>query len=568
MLRVSQTLPIQNYSIVQPVQNSGNAFRHGQNQKMRFHIDGSQIPMADMTASYLQFFVQPVDTNHKVQLNRSAEQLIHQIRTYVNGQEVESIDEYSHLCAISQDYGETDMDQQSKSVFTHQNGAAGLLSSGRKTVANPLVQNRIKCQVQLKHSGIFGSEYDFPFTAFNGGVDLEIELEDPERCLTTQQPAFDLPVDQVRLAAGTGASPGTWRVTPNTLFPTRLTSNNNEFAETLADPVYDKFSSLDDFPFAVGDLLQISYRLEQGAQTDYADMGGVITAITQNAAGVITISAPFTPPGGAGVAEQSMWDVRLRLKQTSTNADGTGALADLTQDYEVTEPVLVLRKLEVPPAQLQSIAQRVVSGALQFDLNTWTCYKQSQPAMETSTIQIPSRATRGKAIILQPKLQEGEVFYSQKKVYPFAWGGAFGKRAQSVGGLLAGQNLPGNLVRNYQFQFGQHRRPNLPVELENESLPQRYPAQQHLTELDKALKVSMGTKRLTKFRENFLIARSTSAYGSSEDYSPAEILCYINYYSSEPLGGAVATQQALQFLIWSYHIRRIQGVGGGVEVYY
>ncbi len=568
MLRVSQTLPIQNYSIIQPCQNSGNAFQHGQNQKIRFHVDGTQIPMCDMSASYLQFHVQAVGTNHKVQLNRSAEQLIHQIRSYVNGQEVESIDEYSHLCAISQDYGETDMEQQSKSVFTHQNGAAGLLSSGAGTVGSPLVQNRIKCQVQLKHSGIWGSEYDFPFTAFDNGVDLEIELEDPARCLTSQQPAFDIRLDQVRLDGGGANAAGVFRVTPNTLRPDYLTSNGNEFVEKLADPVYDSWSTLADFPLCQGDEIDIRYRINTTAPVKYGDPNMVtstITAITIDGSGVISLTVAFTDP--TATADASCWDIFARIARTNGAVDGTGALETLTQNYQVTDPILVLRKLEIPPAQLQTIAQRVTQGALQFDLATWTCYKQSMPAMETSTVQIPCRATRGKAIILQPKLDTSAVYMGLEKQYPFDWGGAFGKQAGSVGRGATEADV-GNVLRNYQFQFGQHRRPNLPVSLYNTALPQRYSAQEHLVELDKALKVSMGTARLTKFRENFLIARSTSAYGSSEDYSPAEILCYFNYYTTEPGGGVAAPTQGIQWLIWCYHIRRIQGAQGGVEVYY
>lgn len=564
MLRVSQTLPIQNYSIIQPCQNSGNAFRHGQNQKIRFHVDGSQIPMCDMTASYLQFHVQAVDTNHKVQMNRSAEQLIHQIRTYVNGQEVESIDEYSHLCAMAQDYGETDTDQQSKSVYTHQNGAAGLLSRGRGTVAAPLTQGRIKCQVQLKHSGIWGSEYDFPFTAFDNGVDLEIELEDPARCLTAQQPVFDIACDPVRLdGAGAGAAVV---VTPERLHPDLITTDNS-YVEKLADPPYPRWTNLDDFPLMVGDSVDVSYRLNQGAQVGYGEgaLAAVpITAITLGADRKITVAIAI-----AGLtADASMWDIKLRLAQTAANADGTGGLANLASNYEVTDPILVLRKLEVPQQQLQILAQRSVQGSLQFDLSTWTCYKHSSPAMETSTVPVPCRATRGKAIILQPKVDGGTVYMGKEALYPFEWGGGFGTRANHRGGPLVAAANVGNVLRNYQFQFGQTRRPNIPVDLRNTALPQRYPAQQQLVELDKALKVSLGTKRLTKFRENFLIGRSTSAYGSSEDYSPAEILCYFNYYTTEPGGGAACPTQPIQWLIWCYHVRRIQGAQGGVEVYY
>ena len=560
MLRVSQTLPIQNYSIIQPCQNSGNAFRHGQNQKIRFHVDGSQIPMCDMTASYLQFFVQAVDTNHKVQLNRSAEQLIHQVRTYVNGQEVESIDEYSHLCAISQDYAETDMDQQSKSVFTHQNGGAGLLSRGRGTVANPLVQGRIKCQVQLKHSGVWGSEYDFPFTAFDNGVDLELELEDPARCLTAQMPVVDIPCDPVRLD-GAGATASVF-VTPDRLHPDRLTTNGAEYVEKLAEPPYPKWTDLDDFPLMVGDSVEVSYRLNTGAQVDYG------AAIPITAIAIVGGKVQVSLAIGGLTADASMWDIKLRLSQTALNGDGTGGLTALTSNYEVTDPILVLRKLEVPAQQLQILAQRSVQGSLQFDLSTWTCYKHSAPAMETSTVPIPCRATRGKAIILQPKVDGGTVYMGKEKVYPFDWGGGFGTRSGHRGGALATAGQVGNVLRNYQFQFGQTRRPNIPVDLRNTALPQRYPAQEGLTELDKALKVSMGTSRLTKFRENFLIGRSTSAYGSSEDYSPAEILCYFNYFSTEPGGGLIAPQQPIQWLIWCYHVRRIQGAQGGVEVYY
>ena len=70
--------------------------------------------------------------------------------------------------------------------FDHNVGKQGLLCTG---VANPPVNNKIKCVTQLKESGLWGNDTALPVMAFES-IQVEIELEDAVKVLKRQMPCF------------------------------------------------------------------------------------------------------------------------------------------------------------------------------------------------------------------------------------------------------------------------------------------------------------------------------------------------------------------------------------------
>lgn len=183
-----------------------------------------------------------------------------------------------------------------------------------------------------------------------------------------------------------------------------------------------------------------------------------------------------------------------------------------------------------------------------YDVHTYSNYKNSTPAtLSNHTLIIPCRASRGKSILNVP------VVLNQAKNFlvPYDFGGDFNK------------------LKSYLWQFGGQVRPNRAVLLKNTAYTEEYQSAEHLVELDKAVMSSgLGTKNLRNFRDNFVVARSTSAYGSTEDYSPKEILLYLDYYTTDPDGNPNAVT-AKQHNAFCSHIRRVMAMpNGNIQIFY
>lgn len=523
MLRTSSTLPIPNFVSLQPCENTGNAFKAGSNGIVRFNIDPNQFPMIDMLSSYMTFDVQAINCNSKAQLNGSVEQMFKNMRTYINNTEIESIEGYNTLAKVKQDYGMTDQEQKQEGVYDHRLGKA--LSRGSAVINN----NIVKCLTKLNLSGVWGSKVAFTNMAFDGGLQLEIELEDPEKCLRAVDGHNNIECNAFRSSAADG-------FTELVIKPERVKVDG---ALANANPVNSGWCYLDDFPLVVGNRIDIKMnRQDTGAVVNKTDVE--ITGIAQEpTTGIVTITFA-NQTGGAGNLNYYGTPIISLSKGTDGNA--------LSLDYQVTNVQLHLRKLEVPAGYAQSLANRVAQGQFMYDVHTYSNYKNSTPAGLTNhTLIIPCRASRGKAIIVVPQ----ELNQTNDFLTPHDFGGSFNK------------------LKNYLWQFGGQVRPNRAVQLKNTAYTEEYQSAEHLVELDKAIMSSgMGTKNLRNFRSNFLVGRSTSAYGSTEDYSPKEILLYLDYYLTDPSGDA-NTITAKQHHAYCSHIRRVMAMpNGNIQVFY
>ena len=524
MLRTSSTLPIPNFVSLQPCENTGNAFKAGSNGIVRFNIDPSQFPMIDMLSSYMTFDIQAINCNSKAQLNGSVEQLFKSIRTYINNTEIESIEGYNILAKIKQDYAMTDQEQKQEGVYDHRLGKA--LSRGSATIDNQIV----KCLTKLSLSGVWGSKVAFTNMAFDGGLQLEIELEDADKCLKAQDGHSTIKCNAFKTPAGNDNF-DTLVIQPNTVIINGANVN--------AVPVNDGWCYLDDFPLVVGNRINIRYnRQDTGAVVNKTDIE--ILAITQDSTTGL-VSVQFTAQvGGAGNGAFYGTPVISLSKGTDDEV--------LSLDYQITNVQLHLRKLEVPAGYAQSLANRVAQGQFMYDVHTYSNYKNSTPAGLTNhTLIIPCRASRGKSIIVVPqRLNQANDFLT-----PHEFGGSFNK------------------LKNYLWQFGGQVRPNRAVQLKNTAYTEEYQSAEHLVELDKAVMATgLGTKNLRNFRSNFLVGRSTSAYGSTEDYSPKEILLYLDYYTTDP-SGVANTITAKQHHAFCSHIRRVMVMpNGNIQVFY
>jgi len=548
MLRTAQKLPIPNYSMLSPSDNQGNVFSPGAQNKIRFHIDGSQFPMISPHESYLAFNFQPINANTKVQFNSNsnagASLVVKSLKIFLNNNLVEEIDQYHQLAHIKCDYAESPDRKMAGAVYKHNLGSQELLSSGG--AGTPLVQNVVKCVLQLDLSGIWGSRTAFSVMAFES-MQVELELEDAYKVLQKQKPFDSVDAQNV---FSSGAS------IVNDFILKPVYNPYSAAAVKVQDPQYNLIPvpdntgagalSLESSPFVIGERVNIKAK----KSSDNSE----VTFNNQEITGVAFDTTLTNKPRiklsfgniNTGDASMSYYDVEI---SAHLGTDGNA----YKSDYQITNPEFALRTLEVPPQFASAMASRVSSAAFSFDLHTFTNYRQTvSSGLESYTISVPSRATRCKSIISFPR-KTGQ-------------GSSFINAGYDWNGIL-------NNVKDYQWQFGNHRRPDRAIQLKNLNQTEQYQSQEHIVELDKAIGScpNLNTADLRNYAKDFIIGRSTSAYGSSEDLSQySEILIYINKYANLDAGtGGAATQESIQYNNFVSNTRRLVATPSGIpEVIY
>lgn len=550
MLRTAQKLPIPNYSMLSPSDNQGNVFSPGAQNKIRFHIDGSQFPMISPHESYLAFNFQVKDANTKVQFNSvsnaGANLVVKTLKIYLNNHLVEEIDQYNQLAHIKCDYAESPDRKMAGAVYKHNLGSQELLSSGG--ASTPLVQNVVKCILQLDLSGIWSSKTAFSVMAFES-MQVEIELEDAFKVLQKQTPHNEVAAENVLSGAGPGNVVNEFILKP-------VYNPYSAAAVKVQDPQYNNIPvpdntgaaalTLESSPFVTGERVNIkAKKSSDNSEVNFNDQEITGVAFDTTIANKPRIKLTFANID-MGDANMAYYDVKIT---GSLGTDGNAYKCD----YSITNPEFALRTLEVPPQFASAMASRVSASAFSFDLHTFTNYRQTISAgLESYTISVPSRATRCKSIISFPR-KTGQ-------------GSSFIKNGYDWNGTL-------NNVKDYQWQFGAHRRPDRPVQLKNLNLTEQYQSQEHIVEVDKGIGScpQFSTADLRNFAKDFIICRSTSAYGSSEDLSQySEILLYINKYANlDAGGGGAATQESIQYNNFVSNTRRLVATASGIpEVIY
>lgn len=551
MLRTAQKLPIPNYSMLSPSDAQGNVFSPGAQNKIRFHIDGSQFPMISPHESYLTFNIQVKDANTKVQFNPNsnagAALVVKNLKIFLNNSLAEEITEYNQLAHIRADYAESPDRKLIGGVYKHNLGSQELLSSGGAGTA--LVQNVVKCVLQLDLSGIFSSRTAFSVMAFES-IQVEIELDDAYKVLAKQKPHDVVPCENVTTGGGGG-------FTELILQPVFNPYDQAANAVRIQDPQYNLIPlpdnnngapntlSLESCPFVVNERVNIvGKRAANNAAANYNDQQ--ITAISYDNTG----TKPRIKLTFANIATGNNNDTLYDITVTgSLGNDGNAYKAN----YQVTNPEFALRVLDVPPQFASAMASRVAAGAFSFDMHTFTNYRTTISAgLESYTVSIPSRSTRAKSILAFPR-----------------------KTGQGSSFIKAGWDWNGNLnfIKDYQWQYGNLRRPDRPVQLKNMCRVEEYQSQEHIVEIDKAIGAcpSMATADLRNYAKNFIIGRSSSAYGSSEDFSQySEILIYINKFANQDGGtGGAVTQESIQWNNFVANTRRLIATPSGIpEIIY
>ena len=529
-LSVSNSLPVSNYSVKVISEANGSVFNPQTNSRIRLTIPSS-VGMVDMKSSYLQFkfrVVPPAISVDATPANRrdcydmvlsndqGIEQIFKNLRVSIDNKPVEEIQNYNVLHKFKKDYSEDNAQKSLDSIFDkaiQKNDGAGYYCRVLNNATPEASYNEpTKHIAKLGCSGVLSLNVGLPVLA-TGKVDIELELEDSAKVLAHPYATRNI------VCRGTTSGGGV--LTSLTIDPTDFTTRYDRHGYSNADT-----ASPDSNPFAVGNTIGFSGTLAGGAV-----VGSTRRLITGSSIVGNLITLTFTATGDLG-ENTSLFTGALNADMY-TDENGTGRTGRHT--YEVSEVEYVVRSIDMPPPYLNSLQKRIQQNAFMMDIPTYTSYLGTlQANIPRQSINVPAFSSRVKSVLTVP-LNSAQTDYD------------FNRRGRLDG------------IRNYQAQIGTRREPNRAIDMTNTTATtHQYASQEHLHELKKLLTANgIGLRSLKEHTNNFVLCRSLSAMGGSEDLSAKGYRWDIEY-----TGNPVA-KNMFSFV---YHTKRIEITPSGLAI--
>ena len=522
MLSVSKNLPTDNYSVVVLSDNAGSKFNPRTNGRVRIKIP-SHLGMVDFGGSYLQFNAKinkPAGTTANIPMSWSKSQgatsVVRDLRILVDGQEVESIANYNVLDLLDKTFGRDLPLKQINSVLDHSIGNDQFYTAFDSGFTNPVAVNYnsilTKQAVRLNCSGLLDLPVGFPVLA-TGDVEIEITLEDNERALEPVGETQNVSCENITLV---GAATST---TTLDLSHTSTTFPNYQGQGWGWDD--NTYTTSTDCPFSDGSSLTVTGK-EGGVA--FTRTGCVVSGLSNSGAG------NFIRLTLSGVTGFTALSALTELKVTIEVPDFT---------YELDEIQFVCRAVNMPPPYLNSLQQRIQQeGGVMYDIHSFSSFMDTLDSnISRQSLSVPCYNSRLKAVFGVP------VEASQTNYH-------FNRRGQVDG------------LRNFQSQVGNRREPNRPVDLTNwtTSGNAEYQAQEYIQELEKSfLSSSMGLRTLSKWRDNFVLNRSLSYAGSSEDLNDKMFRFEVEHNNG-------VSNTAKNVFCFAHHIKRLLITPNGLQV--
>lgn len=533
MFKVQNQLPLQNYSTEVISSQAGTIFKYGNNNKITLDLPSS-LGMIDTNSSYLSLNVKltpPASSQDATAGNRrdswkmkfinGTESIIKRLRVLVDGRPLEDIDNYNVLSNLKKDYTEDFSGKATGSLFDHADLKPDTVSYfvrsyNAETPEISYSDIGLKQRIDLNCSGLFCSRSGIPLVSL-GKISVEIELARPEDVLVTDGVSQDVECDDI-VTDGTGNI---------TLFAPKQ-------IQTLQGKSYAGlgWDSTTTSIYAVGNVVKLTGKRANNAKFT---LYGLVSAITDTAGSLehtVAIS-------GLNNAE-TLTEVKVNAVVGYTAVSGAGALTTKNPnkyEYEVDNVNFVARVIEMPPQYMSSMSAKIASEGLIMDVPTYANFRNTLlENVPNQTINIPCFNSRVKSSLTLP-------LKAQQTDYAF-----------DMNGQLDG-------TREYQFQIGADRyEPSRPVNMLNTILSaNKYPSQEHLVELQKAIGASgKPVRSLLKYSDNFVVGRSFSFAGSTEDLVEKGLRVNLAYNSN--------TNTAKQVNTWVYMIKRIVVNPQGVTI--
>jgi len=535
MLSVSNTLPISNFSQVVISDNAGSKFAPKTNSRIRLQLPPS-LSMVDFHSSYLKFDLQlkkganfGTTNTFKMKLGngQGSSQIIRDLRILMDGRPVEEITHYNVLDKVRTDFSNDTSLNVFHSQFDH-----ALVDGGNPTYLvrqydaslGTAALNDIGTAntFQPKLSGVLSLPVGVPLVA-TGLMEIELILEDSENVLT---------VDGSLTCGGTNfTSPAGGGYT-----------SNITLAEVQGTAPFFKgkgWTDAVDCPFFKGNVIKIT---ATGSVSGPDTVRYAVISANPVQSGN-TVDVPVAMPAGvwAGAGEDlTAVQLEVVFGATAINAGGT-AITTTDNDqytYEINEVQYICRSIEMPPNYVDSLSKRIQAEGMVLDIPTYSMYLDNiQPSINKQSILVPCYSSRAKCSLSIP-------VEANQTAYQYDRGGKI------------------DSLRQYQFKIGARVEPQRPVDVSNTTLNQRaYASQEHLQEFSKALTATgLGNRSLLKHRDNFVMGRSLSAMGGTEDLTEKALRVEIEYNS----GHANTAKNVFTFV---NHIRRLQITPSGLQIY-
>ncbi len=492
MYSVSKEMALQSYQIVNPSENQTD-FKAG--QICRFTIP-RQVGFFDAHLSKLQFLCRTSGANYKMCFlspKGGVASMIDMVRLSQNGRVISEITEYSTLQHFIKTYENSlstaQLDALYKGCVDYTSAVAtqdragsynalfgqGLNRSGA-TGATDMEQD-VKFQLNLDFISLFEVLHAVPMMAM-GDILLEIRFvqRDVEIMKVMPQTAEQQPIDPA-LANPVPAASTTFTM----------------------KPPFSGWTNLADSPFIKG--MKLSFVDATG--TESATQDYVIDAMTQDQAGTITFTLDKAIVDEAGAQDAT----HVLIKSGADGTAGTG-----TPEIIISQAQLQLQVVKPPDAYVSDLASQVESEGLMIDMDDFTTYRSTVlSAIKNQTVTIPTTQSRAKAVFT--------VMRQGNQIPAFAVDGSTDYR-------LDGQYE--NLL-NYRTQIDGEYYPNQAVDL-SQFIGLWHFSQEHLRECEKAFdSAGIPFRSVEALKQNFIVARALSSYGSSTNLTATPINLYLEY---------------------------------------
>lgn len=484
-------MPLESYQIIQPADNQTD-FTPG--QVIRFKIPRS-IGFWDSHLSKVQFNVKTTGANYKMCFNSpyaGLASMIDMVRISQNGKVIAEVLDYNQLQHFTKCYelslsglqreavqkGIVDLSIGDSTGFRALSDQClvgqGVHRSGAVSAA--AMQQDVKFQMSLDFISLFEVLEIIPSVVL-GDILVEIRISP-----TVQQILKVLPSTGVVHLLSTAFATGV--------------------ATVALTPPFSGFTCLADSPFIVGQRVVSSAAGVRGT-TEYT-----IQSMTE-AVGTGVITLTFTANAVAA-------DNTVAALEITKGADGATD-PSLTQ-FLVTRSELQLQVVKPPTQYVMDLVGEAERGEMFIDVDTYTSYRSTiLGGIKSQTITLPTTQSRVKSFFTVPRFGNQTGIFSVSNDTDFNFDGVFGN------------------LRHYRSQIDGIYYPNTPIELSVMIGGWHFSAE-HLRELEKAFDASgLPMRSLLGLKQNFIIGRALSAYGSSTNLTGTPINLYLEYAENGPV---------------------------------
>ena len=451
------------------------------------------------------------------------------LRDGANTATIESLEDYNSNACMTRPYTQQDSIHHKRELFEGvqqdaNNSGASLYYDAPQSLAGANNQataqgaERLAKTIQIYcklRSGFLGGGI-VPVAVMNG-VRLQIDTEDPLRCLT--QPFLGSSQENGILNSST------IQATALGAIGTRVATSASNIGELKTDITTDNAGINN--PFAINDIIYINNDGGTAGDYQFEEVAGVVLgffidanklciklALQANNNTAVPSTANFT------TANNSKCYYKMSDRQKVLNTIGENNITNISDttipvvSYTISAIEMLCSAVQPPEAYVEGMMKKAMSdGGLQMDYMTHELHRFNQVNTQGIVqIQIPTLATRAKSIMCQPIPNAN---FRNLSVSSFS-------------------GVP-DKARNYQFIKGTELIPSRVADLERYSqvvgtTTARRNEPLHTSELQKAL-VNIGSSvySLQRIFDNFVIARSLNKYGQITDLSNDSVSLRVDY---------------------------------------